>query len=71
MSTPHVHLWPNSRQARKGIQRGHPELTVEMSSMSFGCRADMLCGSGLLGDHPHSTQIPLPCRYLVQRQQTV
>jgi hypothetical protein len=29
MATPGVQLWPNSKQARKGIRKGHPELTVD------------------------------------------
>ena len=29
MATPGVQLWPNSKQAKKGIRSGHPELTVE------------------------------------------
>lgn len=29
MATSHVQVWPNVKQARKGIRRGHPELTVE------------------------------------------
>ncbi len=29
MASSHVQLRPNSKQARKGIRRGHPELAVE------------------------------------------
>jgi len=29
MASSHVQLWPNSKQAKKGFRRGHPELTVE------------------------------------------
>lgn len=29
MTVSRVQLWPNAKQARKGIEKGHPELMVE------------------------------------------
>lgn len=49
MATSHVQVRPNSKQARKGILRGHPELAVECPQCHSAAGRTCFMGPGYWG----------------------
>lgn len=49
MATSRAQLWPNSKQARKGIRRGHPELAVECPQCHSAVGRTCFMGPGYWG----------------------
>jgi len=46
MAASRVQLWPNSKQAKKGIRTGHPELMVECPQCHSPAGRTCFMGSG-------------------------
>jgi hypothetical protein len=44
-----VQLWPNAKQARKGIRKGHPELSVECPQCHSPAGRTCFMGPGYWG----------------------
>ena len=49
MAASRVQLWPNSKQAKKGIRTGHPELMVECPQCHSPAGRTCLMGPGYWG----------------------
>ena len=49
MATTRAQFWPNSKQAKKGIRKGHPELAIECPQCHSAVGRTCFMGPGYWG----------------------